>query len=570
MKRLLLVVLIGGLLGTVVSSQGTLSNQVLQLLTRTNSWTATNTFLDLRLVPGIPATTTNRFHEDTSGNLYFNGVLVAGASGSGTPHTLLSATHTDTLAASVLRGAVIVGNSTPAWSRLALCPAGDYIGSNGTDTACLTSAAGFTAIPAGQITGIASPFNGAAITSLNAANLTGTVPLAQLSGITTSQISATAGITRSQLSIAAGVTLSTDTTGVLPLANGGTGLSTAADDTVMVSSGSAWVAATIPDCHAGTTALAYTQATNLFSCQAISVGAGSVTSVAMTVPTGLAISGSPITTTGTLALTLSNENANLVWSGPSSGGAAAPTFRSLVNADLPATAVTPGTFPVVTVNQQGVITAGTATVNLATYGTGTLARANGGTGVTASGNNTVLVGTGTVWAPQTITDCQYGLLAFTQSTNLFSCPTSLAASAAGTGTLGTTALPFASLVVGTAATNNLTITPGTFGQGTVASVTDPGLATVVLPTAKRGTVAYTAGALTTGTCSAAITSAVVGLTTTSVVYASLPGAVPTQWQKGITLFAYPTAGQINVSVCNGTANSITPDSVTLNWIAFVP
>ena len=37
-----------------------------------------------------------------------------------------------------------------------------------------------------------------------------------------------------------------------------------------------------------------------------SVGSGSVTSVAMTVPTGLSISGSPITTSGTLAVTLAS------------------------------------------------------------------------------------------------------------------------------------------------------------------------------------------------------------------------------------------------------------------------
>lgn len=35
-------------------------------------------------------------------------------------HNLLSATHTDTSAAAVVRGDLIIGNSTPAWSRLAL------------------------------------------------------------------------------------------------------------------------------------------------------------------------------------------------------------------------------------------------------------------------------------------------------------------------------------------------------------------------------------------------------------------------------------------------------------------
>jgi hypothetical protein len=62
---------------------------------------------------------------------------------------------------------------------------------------------------------------------------------------------------------------------------------------------------------------------------------GTVTSVAMTVPSILSVSGSPITTSGTFAVTLANQNANLVFAGPSSGGATTPTFRSLVLADLP-------------------------------------------------------------------------------------------------------------------------------------------------------------------------------------------------------------------------------------------
>ena len=62
---------------------------------------------------------------------------------------------------------------------------------------------------------------------------------------------------------------------------------------------------------------------------------GTVTSVAQTVPTEFVVSGSPITSTGTLAITKANQTANQVWAGPSSGAAAAPTFRSLVAADLP-------------------------------------------------------------------------------------------------------------------------------------------------------------------------------------------------------------------------------------------
>lgn len=47
------------------------------------------------------------------------------------------------------------------------------------------------------------------------------------------------------------------------------------------------------------------------------------------------ISGSPVTTSGTLTLTLNNESANTVLAGPTSGSAAQPTFRALVAADIP-------------------------------------------------------------------------------------------------------------------------------------------------------------------------------------------------------------------------------------------
>lgn len=64
-------------------------------------------------------------------------------------------------------------------------------------------------------------------------------------------------------------------------------------------------------------------------------GSGTVTSVAMTVPGILSVSGSPVTTSGTLALSLATQAANLVFAGPAAGGAATPTFRSLVAADIP-------------------------------------------------------------------------------------------------------------------------------------------------------------------------------------------------------------------------------------------
>lgn len=66
-------------------------------------------------------------------------------------------------------------------------------------------------------------------------------------------------------------------------------------------------------------------------------GSGTVTSVALTAsPAGVFdVSGSPVTTSGTLALSLDSQAANIVLAGPTGGGAATPGFRALVAADIP-------------------------------------------------------------------------------------------------------------------------------------------------------------------------------------------------------------------------------------------
>lgn len=67
------------------------------------------------------------------------------------------------------------------------------------------------------------------------------------------------------------------------------------------------------------------------------LGAGTVTSVALSAsPSGIFdVSGSPVTTSGTLALAMDNQSANTVLAGPTSGGAAQPSFRALDALDLP-------------------------------------------------------------------------------------------------------------------------------------------------------------------------------------------------------------------------------------------
>lgn len=65
-------------------------------------------------------------------------------------------------------------------------------------------------------------------------------------------------------------------------------------------------------------------------------GSGTVTSVSMTgdnVVYNSSVTGSPITVSGTLIPSLKTQSANTIFAGPTSGGAATPTFRSLTLAD---------------------------------------------------------------------------------------------------------------------------------------------------------------------------------------------------------------------------------------------
>src|SRR5262249_5622467 len=68
---------------------------------------------------------------------------------------------------------------------------------------------------------------------------------------------------------------------------------------------------------------------------ATGAGTGSVTSVGLSLPAIFSVSGSPVTTSGTLTGTLATQSANTIFSGPTTGAAAAPTFRALVLADIP-------------------------------------------------------------------------------------------------------------------------------------------------------------------------------------------------------------------------------------------
>lgn len=72
----------------------------------------------------------------------------------------------------------------------------------------------------------------------------------------------------------------------------------------------------------------------------VNTSAATVTSVGLSAPNIFSVTNTPVTTSGTLTLSLANQNANMIFAGPASGAAAAPTFRALVSADLPSATAT--------------------------------------------------------------------------------------------------------------------------------------------------------------------------------------------------------------------------------------
>lgn len=177
--------------------------------------------------------------------------------------------------------------------------------------------------------------------------------------------------------------LAAGVTGIVGLANGGTGATTAA------AARSALGAAALGHTHGlGDLGLTGTCDATTFvrgdgACAAPPAGGGgggSVSSVALSLPDIFQVTGSPVTSSGTLTGSLVAQAANRVFAGPASGADAAPTFRALVAADVPQAAVTQHQAALSLLGSQlsGNITGSAANV------TGTVAIANGGTGATSA------------------------------------------------------------------------------------------------------------------------------------------------------------------------------------------
>jgi len=152
--------------------------------------------------------------------------------------------------------------------------------------------------------------NGSALTALNASNIsTGTLAAARVGDLSATYLTPAAAAAAYQ-------PLDADLTAIAALTG---------TNTIYYRSGAAtWTPVTVG------TGLTFSGGT-----LSGSTGTGSVTSVAMTVPSIFSLSGSPITTSGTLAVSLASQSANTIFAGPTTGSAATPAFRALVAADIP-------------------------------------------------------------------------------------------------------------------------------------------------------------------------------------------------------------------------------------------
>ncbi len=327
-----------------------------------------------------------------------------------------------------------------------------------------------------------------------------------------------------------------------------------------------------------------------WDCTAVAgAGLGSVTSVAESFTGGLiSVSGSPVTTSGTLALTVAGTSGGV----PYFSGAATWASSGALTANLPVIGGGAGQPPAVGTRS------GSTTKYVTTTGTLTSGDC---VKIDASGN---FIAQGSACGSGTGTVTVVGGGALTSTALVTGGGTTTLQTPAATATLdssGNIVLPAAATLTAPGGVSTGTappsLTAGTggvdaYGEGTVPSVCagasidclyadstshtlkasfNNGAYYSLARTIASGSKALATGAISSAACTSAQTDTATGTLTTDVVSATfngdptgVTGYVPLT-SGMLTIIVYPSADTVNVKVCNNTSSSITPGAITLNW-----
>ena len=300
-------------------------------------------------------------HNDGAGGLAWSTPALAA-------HDILSATHTDTVAASVVLGDVIFGNATPKWERLAgnTTLVRQFLRQLG--TGLISASPAWDTVTKTDV-GLSSVTNDAQAIAGAVGSSGLTMNTNRLLGRTTALAGAIEEIQVSTgLSLLAGVLTATGSGGTVTSVAAGTGLT--ATPSPIVGAGTMAVAGALSTLYslADAAGWLHSNGSNVFAWSTPSysdVGAApafvsGTANFVWATPNGIAgvpslralvaadipalsylagvTSDSPLTGAGTAGshLTFSAQTAAYVLAGPATGGAVAPTFRALVATDIPA------------------------------------------------------------------------------------------------------------------------------------------------------------------------------------------------------------------------------------------
>lgn len=444
------------------------------------------------------------------------------------------------------------------------------LGSGTNTTATLVIGAGASFSPTSATAGVvsANQLNGTSLASL----ITGLLHVTTTTGAVTSSLLVNADITNGTID------LSTKTTGILAVANGGTG--------------TAFFAVAGPATSAKTFTFPNSNATVLTSASPVSIAQGG-TGTASTL-TGLVRGNSSAmtaaelsgdaTTSGSNVVTVAKVNGITISGTPAVGYVPTATSTSAASWQLPvgvsvftgSTAVTSSfaatpTFSLADVSAQspvrfepGALTSNVSAVTFTNKTKGakfSIAWLQDGTG-----GRTVTYGASAANA------CPVDPTAGKITTQFFE------VAADGTTVNGTGCVNNEAGVVDYGPTGSA---PGTPATGNLAcwydstdltnECKDVNAVTTKMVRVISGTSALGTSAISTGTCATVVTTSAPGvLTTDAIVWSpnasikAVTGYAPST-SGGLSIAAYPTADNVNFDICNWTSGTVTPGAVTLNW-----